>query len=615
MRRPVVVAVCLLTIHVALLAWSGYRHSPTIDEPAHLAAGISHWQFGRMDLYSVNPPLVRMVAALPVMLAKPETSWGEFRPARRHRAEFNVGEAFADANGPRIFWLVTLARWACIPFTLLGGWMCFQWTRELFGNGSGLVALTLWCFSPTILGNGALITADVPAAALCVTTLYFFWHWLRVPSWSSAFLMAVSLGLGLLTKSSLILLCGLLPVLWLVVRAVERWQPRKRSQEISARQPSETIVTNPTASEGHCTEPHPASMWQQAAHLALTVCVAVLILNLGYGFEGTGKPIGEFAFRSKTLGGHPTEGRSFTPGNRFENSWLAACPVPFPENYVIGIDRQKLDFETGLRSYLFGTIKKGGDGWWWFYLYAAAVKVPLGTWLLALLAIPVALRSRDRVSQLVVLTPLVCFVVLVSSQMGLNFFRYLLPAFPFAFIWVSQVFSTDVLKRSPNMLMAGGLALTWSVVASLFYFPHSLAYFNELVGGPKTAYRIMADANLDWGQDLIYLHEWIEDHPSAAGLELRYYGPVTPALAGLDVVAPSSRNHLQTAGDEQPATPKRKPEWMAISVTKLAHQVALQRRSGNDRTSQMEYLYNREPDARVGFTIQLYRIGGQTPSD
>jgi hypothetical protein len=63
-RRAVV---ALLTIHAALLMYSAYVHSPTLNEPGHLVAGLSIWEFGRFDVYNVNPPLVKMVAALPVI--------------------------------------------------------------------------------------------------------------------------------------------------------------------------------------------------------------------------------------------------------------------------------------------------------------------------------------------------------------------------------------------------------------------------------------------------------------------------------------------------------------------------------------------------------------------
>ena len=60
--------VSLLIVHTGLLAWRAWRHRPGFGggRASHLPAGISHWRFGRFDLYRVNPPLVRMVAALPV---------------------------------------------------------------------------------------------------------------------------------------------------------------------------------------------------------------------------------------------------------------------------------------------------------------------------------------------------------------------------------------------------------------------------------------------------------------------------------------------------------------------------------------------------------------------
>ena len=71
----------LLAIHSGLLAYGAWVHSPTYNEPAHLVAGISYWQFGRFDVYSVNPPLVKLVAAIPVMLAGCETDWKSFYEA------------------------------------------------------------------------------------------------------------------------------------------------------------------------------------------------------------------------------------------------------------------------------------------------------------------------------------------------------------------------------------------------------------------------------------------------------------------------------------------------------------------------------------------------------
>ena len=51
----------LMTIQTGLLIHSAKVHSPTWDEVGHLAAGLSHWELGRFELYSVNPPLVRTI--------------------------------------------------------------------------------------------------------------------------------------------------------------------------------------------------------------------------------------------------------------------------------------------------------------------------------------------------------------------------------------------------------------------------------------------------------------------------------------------------------------------------------------------------------------------------
>ena len=40
-----------------------------IDEYAHVPAGISHLELGRVTIYEENPPLIRTLAALPAWLA------------------------------------------------------------------------------------------------------------------------------------------------------------------------------------------------------------------------------------------------------------------------------------------------------------------------------------------------------------------------------------------------------------------------------------------------------------------------------------------------------------------------------------------------------------------
>ena len=130
---------------------------------------------------------------------------------------------------------------------------------------------------------------------------------------------------------------------------------------------------------------------KQTLQLGMIFILGVYLLNAGYGFDGSFKRLGEYPFVSNTLGGEAAPevagGR-----NRFVGTWLGALPVPVPRNYLEGIDVQKHDFESHFNSYLRGEWRK--QGWWYYYLYALTIKLPLGVWVLALLAAYLGLTRR-----------------------------------------------------------------------------------------------------------------------------------------------------------------------------------------------------------------------------
>ncbi|MBI2826204.1 MAG: glycosyltransferase family 39 protein [Planctomycetia bacterium] len=612
-------AVLLLAVHTALLAWSAYRHSPVMSEVGHLPAGISHWQFGRFDLYRVNPPLARMVAALPVMLAGPAVKWSTYSTDPLTRSETTVGIDFVNANGFRTFWLYTLGRWACIPFSLAGAWICYRWARELYGAAAGLAAMALWCFCPNILGNAPLIMPDVPAAALAVAACYTFWHWLKQPTWRRAILTGLVLGIAELTKTTLLVFYPLWPVLWLVYRLPDR---KGRSARTAGDCPDFAAYSTQNG-----TVPLSWAVWlREAGMLLVTAVLSVYIINLGYGFEGSGRTLRDYRFQSRMLAGAPKSDRALVAGNRFGDSFLGSLPLPLPANYVQGIDAQKVDFERGMRSYLHGEWRD--RGWWYFYLYGLAIKVPLGTWLLVFLAGGISLARCRRMAvvgcaartdlsqakspsiesvlaehptstsaggqhcswrdEMLVLLPAAALLALVSSQTGFSIhFRYVLPMFPFLFIWASKsalLFHALVRPTACRPLPAGPLptagrrlpamlvvaALAWSIASSLYYYPHSLSYFNELVGGPAHGHEHLLDSSIAWGQDLLYLKEWYDAHPEARPFYLAHFGFVNPEIAGIAFALPPLRS--SEAGDaKEDATEDQglQPGWYAIDVNYL----------------------------------------------
>lgn len=553
----------ILAAHAWCLAYGAAVNSPTVDEVAHLPAGITHWHSGRFELYRVNPPLVRMVAAVPVLAVKPRTNWAAYSEEPFRRPEFQVGRDFVRANGERAFWLFARGRWACIPFSLLGAYVCYRWASELFGWRAALVALALWCFCPNILGHGQLITPDVAGAALAVAVCYVFWHWLRQPSWQRTGWMGVLLGVAELTKTTNLLLFVLLPVLWLLWPVGDKQRSWRR----------------------------------ESVSLLCMFGLALLVLNVGYGFEGTLKPLGEYLFTSKAFGGTQAEASTQIPGNRFAGSWLGRLPVPLPENYVRGIDVQKRDFESGRISYLRGEYRR--QGWWYYYLYAMLVKVPLGTWLLFACAGFFALwygTSAGWRNEVFLVLPALGYLGLVSSETGFSHhLRYVLPVFPFWFIWISRLAAQPLWKHKVVMACTLG-GLLWSVASSLSVYPHSLSYFNELAGGPKNGPRHLLDSNVDWGQDLLFLKRWADQHSEARPLYLSYFG-----MFDASAIYPELRPISEANVADGP-----RPGWYAVSVnTVYGYAVGgIQR----EPMSTYSYFQQFEPVAYAGYSIYVYHV-------
>lgn len=515
-----------------------------------MVAGLYTWETGKFDVFHVNPPLVRSIASMPVPLCDPQYDWKLYSPLPSDRSEFQLGTAFCEANGARVIRrYFTLARWFCIPFCVLGATACYRLAADMFGQPSGRLALILWCSSPLLLGWGATICPDLAAAAVGVAAIWTLRRWLLVPNWPRALLAGVFLGLLLLTKLTWIVALALWPALWLA------WRFKLEHRM-------------PLASE----------FWQVAVILLLGLCVT----NLGYAFEGSLRALDEFEFVSKTLGGVNNADAVGIPGtgNRFAGSWLGKFPMPLPASMVQGMDTQRHDFERGLPSYLRGEWAE--HGWWYYYFYALGIKVPLGTWCLAGLAFGMTIRGHrldgSGPDEMVVLVPGLAILILVSSQTGFSVHsRYVIPTLPLLFIWISKigrVFDKRPVQGIQRVVAAMVVvAVTWTVGSSLWACPHSLSYFNELTGGPKRGGEHLVNSNIDWGQDLVYLKDWLGEHPGVMLDGLALHSSYPPTLAGIPqapsppLVSTSSDDMTNVSCATKHLGPK--PGWYALSVNRL----------------------------------------------
>jgi hypothetical protein len=586
-RLNLALLAAILVAHAGLLLVSIRRNFVVLDEAGHIPAGIAHWQTGSFSVYRVNPPLPRMLAALPALAARPKTEYRRLSEVAGIRTEFALGSDFARRNAGRYLDIVRLARLPGVAWSLLGAFLVWRWARDLYGDGAGLLGAAIWCFEPTILTFAAVVTPDLPATVAGLAATYVYWGWLRRPTTRRAWLAGLLLGVAQLTKFTMLILYGVWPLLWLVHRSST---------------PGKMLA--------------PRDLLRQASVMALA---SLVVVNAGYVFRETGIPLGDYSFVSRMLGGDPLNGQaSFQDGlsgNRFRGTWIGAVPVPVPADYLRGIDVQRRDFEGGYPSYLAGRWLH--HGWWYYYLYALSVKEPIGLivmvlWGLALVAVGHRACAPIR-AEWTLLIPVLLILIFVSSQTGFSHhMRYILPIFPFLIIGAAKLAHfVSAVTRPAGFLLS--LLIVWSLTSVLSPFPHTMSYFNEIAGGPDHGADHLLDSNMDWGQDLTFLKEWLDRHPEARLLALAYFNVIDPAVAGIDYrLPPPGPNGLFTKDRDYQAAFGPQPGYYAISVSYLRGSTfpVPDGNGGFRRVSRGDYEYFRRfrPIAKAGYSILIYHI-------
>ncbi len=506
-------AVALLAVHATLLGTSLSRNAVTIDEVVHLPAGISYWHFGEFWCYHHNPPLIRLLFALPAVLADVPVDYRHYRYTPGSRSpDSDLGRDFMMLNRRHYLDIYVLCRAVVSLLSVLGGYLVFRWSREIFGGAGGLISLSLWCFYPDVLAHAGLVTPDIGSTVVGLLASYGLWRYLRHPTLAGAAGLGLLIGLAQASKFSMVAFAAAWAILFAVAAAAA------------------------------------IGLGRASGHAATMLLVSLLGLNSIYLFEGVGKPIGSFEFRSRLL---TNEGapRSDVPSgpplrvNRFRGTHLARLPVPLPEHYVLGFDDQSYDVDSSENyKYLRGELREKRPGWYHYYAYALAVKSPLATLAILGLAAAAAIASRRCRAELLtewsLLLPAMILFALVSSQRGLNsHVRYMLPIVPFVCISAGRL--GRFVEAKGRWAMAGlAIALAANAASVVAVHPNYLTYFNEAAGGPDGGIDHLADSNIDWGQGLVALRDWLDRNAPGRPIRLAYFGTMFPEVLGIAYEVP-----------------------------------------------------------------------------
>lgn len=548
----------MLLFQFCLGAYSAQKLTVTHDEYWHLPVGLLSWETGKFDYDRLNPPLIRTWSALPLLLTSAQTGEPDYSsdPA-------DYGDAFLEANPEQYHHYYVLGRYSILLLSVATGILLAVWARELFGVSAACLAVFLWSMSPNILANAALGTQDLAIAGFFLATVYCGWKFAQNVSWKWALITGGVLGLAQLAKFTAILLVPLLIIQWFLLRF--------KNIEIKEILPQKSILLR----------------W---GGLLLMSC---FVLNAGYLFQGTFQPISDYQFQSSEL----------IKLNQLP-TLLQKIPLPIPRDYLMGFDLQRFIMQQSHPTYL--DVEWELHGFRTYYLYALLYKLPHAIQFLLLLAIFQWFKQRNQTSRMsfrtlgMLLIPVMLLILIASfsnNQLGL---RYILPVFPFLFLLIAPLAEQlDFEKRKVFSYLI--LVATLAVPLSLRFAPDHLAYFNELSGGPVDGDLHLVDSNLDWGQDLYRLQDYLKENPTD-DLKFAYFGTIPPSKLGVKYDLPP---------EFRPA-----PGIYAISASILQGRPYSVRKQDGSRHNvahdALGYFRFFEPKAQLGYSINVYEL---TPED
>ena len=577
-RTANIIAVFLL-IFVFLIAFLSVKNdSLTMDEVAHLPAGYGYLTQKDMRLNPEHPPLIKDLGALPLLFIKNIKFPSEI-PAWKSdiNGQWDFGRYFLYNTGNPADKMILWGRMPMILILILLGFFIFKWAKELFGNKAGLLALFLFSFSPTLLAHGRLVTTDVGAAAGVTVATYYFLKSLKSPVKKNIIIAGIVFGIAQLLKFSAVLLVPFFGIIGLV------WWLKKSGTFL------QTIRTG-----------------------FLVFLIGFLLIWPVYQFHTWNYPkdrqVSDTEFYLKD-----------TP-EFIKKPIIFASDKPILRPYALYLTGVSMVFQRvagGNTTYFLGEVSN--IGWRSYFPIVYLIKEPLAFHILTLIALLYAAclvrRSlggggaiKNRICVWLRLHfpefSMLVFVGIywaVSIQGNLNIgIRHLLPVFPFTILLVSGAVS-NLLKEPFLKLKCFLLAflISWQAVSVISVFPHFLAYFNESVGGPESGYKYVVDSNLDWGQDLKGLKNWVEKN-GIDTIYLDYFGGGDPQYYLGTKFSPwwGSRN------------PKELPKGSYLAVSASFLQGGRGKKIPGLQAPEGYYLWLNEysPVAKIGYSIFIYKI-------
>lgn len=508
--RPAVRALLLGVLAVLVLIVGLHqagRDASTVDEGIDVSSGVSYLVHRDLRMNPEHPPLPKLAASLPSLLADPIVPKGE---AWERGDWFDWSDDFISANAEagRLDDLLRWQRAVVLLEVIAIAALLYLLTTRFFGPDGATLVAALWLTTPYVVGIGHFAMIDVPFVLVTLALLLVLARWVDAPTTPRALAVGALLAAALATRhTSLILALGVVAVM------VHRLRADRRAA---------------------------------ATAVGLTALVSVVGVWLVYrGLAPGGSSAAVDANLQALVDG---QGEASAPARL-----VGALPLPLEWRAGFAY----LDLTSVPRpSALLGQSWDGGR--WWYFPMSALLKLPF-TLVVAVVAgwVVAARRSAHRRALLtfVAAPALGLWLFLVAQPLNLGL-RLALPTVALALVGagalVAPAHRAWRAGGAPRALAVGGIGVLALVQVASFAAatPHSLAWAPPPW---RPEFRWMSDANLDAGQALYEVRAWAEER------EAPYVA--VDATRGMQVGG-GSRPLMDVAPEEVRG-------WVAVGVTPL----------------------------------------------
>jgi len=579
------------------------RHeSATMDELAHIPAGYSYVKYFDYRLNPEHPPLVKMMAGLPLLSL--DLQFPTDSPAWQTavNGQWDAGRLFLYESGNDADQIIQLARIGPMILMLLLIFVVYVWSAEVMGGWWALLPALATALSPNFLAHGHYVTTDIGAALGIILSLLFFTRYLATPTKKNIVWAGIFFGIAQLLKFSAILLVFHFLIVSIVV-ALSRiskagGHPLKQATRLVTRYLGRMVIIFVVG--------------------AITIYPFYWLTTLNYPPE---RQLTDTAITLQSFPAPQTpEGQVCHPLRCLADLTIWGADKPFIRpysQYMLGLLMVMQRSVGGNMIYFLGEVTNAGGPLYFPLVYLMKESLPMLiliflAMLFGLYSIVKAILARRPKFNEYLITNLYEFSALafislyslysITSSLNIGF-RHLMPILPLIYILtigtLKKYVHTNYYKQQLKLAFVAFM-FVWLAFGSLTAYPHYLSYFNEIIG-IDNGWKYVVDSNYDWGQDLKRLASFVEEH-NIDKIAVNYFG------------GGSSKYYLGEKAEEWYSS-KGNPldsgiRWAAISINQIQNSTG-ELTPGFNRTAADEYRWLKNPtspDFVVGKSIFVFQL-------